>query len=327
MIPLLQTAELNFSHPEYLLILLFIPIMIITHLLMLKRSQGVSIKFANFEALERIKKGSLIASPYKGKLFNRSFFLLLLRIMTYSILILSITGMTLWYETKTSEFDYTLAIDVSSSMLADDIPPNRLDSAKGSAIYFLDQISHGSKIGLVIFSGVTRVESRLEENKKILEEKINAINLLESGGTNIGDAIITSSNLLIESSQDKAIILLTDGQSNIGTDIDEALHYTTENNIRVHTIGIATEEGGSFKNLNITTKIDESSLQHIAETTHGIFFKAETKDNLDEAFSQILKTSVKRVPFDMSWILLIIGLILLTIEWLVTNTKYRVVPS
>ncbi|MFW6311189.1 MAG: VWA domain-containing protein, partial [Nanoarchaeota archaeon] len=238
--------EISFTNPEYLWILLIVPIMIITHLLLLKKSRSVSLKFANFEAFERIKKGSFMADPYKGTSFNKIYLLLLVRIFTYVFLILSVTGLTLWYSAVSSDFDYVLAVDVSSSMLADDITPSRLIGAKDAGITFVRDIEKHANVGVLSFSGVSKVELQMTDDKDKIYEKINDLWLMNSAGTNLGEAIIQGSNMLIGSNSDKgkSVILLTDGQSNVGPSIIDATSYAKNNQVVVHTMGIGTKEGG-----------------------------------------------------------------------------------
>lgn len=318
----------TFTQPQYLWILLAVPIIIITHFITLKKSRSTAIKIANFEALERVSKGEFLGTPYKGNFRNKNILLLLLRMITYCLLILSISGATIWYVGQSTSFDFILAIDSSSSMMANDFQPSRLEAAKESALEFIEIVPARTKIGIVSFSGVSSIDLRPTDNREEIINKTKAISISDVGGTNIGDAIITSTTLLDKTEDDKSnvIILLTDGRSNVGTSVNDALKYANENQVIIHTIGVATAEGGSFLGEDIVSKIDDESLTNIANTTGGKFYVAKDKAKLSDAFNEIASITERTLSLDMSWMLLVAGLILLSIEWVLMNTRYRTIP-
>src|SRR3990167_3200398 len=121
-------VEITFANPSFLWMLVLVTILIIVYMLTMKKAKLVALKFANFEALERIAKGGFFAKPYKAFFSNKNIFQLLLRVLIYTMLILAAAGTTINYIAKASNFDFVLAVDSSSSMLADDIPPNRLEA-------------------------------------------------------------------------------------------------------------------------------------------------------------------------------------------------------
>ncbi|MBU0628836.1 MAG: VWA domain-containing protein [Nanoarchaeota archaeon] len=321
--------ELAFTNPQYLWILLIIPFLAITHIFALKKKRAAALNFANFDALERVSKGDFLGKPYFGIFRNKNIFLLLIRLITYSLLILSISGATLWYVGQTSSFDFVLAIDTSASMLADDFSPNRLEAAKEAASLFVDSVPGNTEIGVVSFAGVASTEVKLADSRPKVKNVTNNLRISEVGGTNIGDAIITSVNVLGAEERDDesdVIILLTDGQSNVGTSIDEAIGYAKENNVIVHTIGVGTSEGGEFLFQDIVSRLDEGSLKKIASETAGKYYRVEDKEVLGGAFKELAAITEKRLSFDLSWVLLAAGLALLSIEWILINTKYRTIP-
>ena len=316
--------EITFTNPNYLWILLIIPIMILTHVFTLKRSRSEALKFSNFEAIERVAKGVFLGKPYQGLFKSRNLLLLMIRLLTYSMLIFAITGATLWYEGEISKFDYVVALDASSSMMADDFEPSRLEASKKAISSFIDNIPR-AKIGIVSFSGTSFVEIRPTEEKEEVMQANSMVSIKEVGGTNIGDAIIIGANLL-EESENKAIVLLTDGRSNTGTSPEEAAEYAKDNNVIVHTMGVGTEEGGVFMSLNVTSTIDEDTLQYVANATSGRYFKAEDAEKLENAFSSISQITTRKLSMDLSWILLLVAFGLLSLEWILVNTRYRTIP-
>lgn len=323
--------EVTFSNPIYLWTLLLIPFIILTHIFTLKHTRAAALKFSNFEAIERVSKGEFLGKPYRGLFRNKNIFLLFLRVVIYTLLILSVTGTTLWYTGEASDFDFMLAIDTSISMLADDFTANRLEAAKEAANVFVDSIVGKSNIGVVSFASTVFVDKELISDKGEIKKIINQLDIKESGGTNIGDALITSANLLVieepeKDERSKVIILLTDGQSNTGTSVEVAVEYAKAREIIIHTIGIGTEEGGKLFGLDIVSKLDEDSLKSIAEQTNGKYFRAESKDALETVFKEIASFTERRISFDITWILLIIALSLLALEWILMQTIYKTIP-
>jgi Ca-activated chloride channel family protein len=318
-------VEVTFANPVYLWTLLLLPFMIVIHILILKKIKTAALKFSNFEAIERVSKGDFLGKRYNGLFTNKNVFLLLLRLLVYSMLIFSVTGTILWYVGESSDFDYVLAIDTSTSMLADDFKISRLEAAKDAANLFVDSSIGKSNIGVVSFASTIFVDKELTSDKNDVREIIEKLDVKESGGTNIGDAIITSVNLL-DGGKAKIIILLTDGQSNIGTSPDVAVDYANSKAVIIHTIGMGTEAGGKIFGLNITSKLDEQSLKRISLDTNGKYFKAESEDVLKDAFKEIATFKEKKVSLNISWILLIIGFSLLAVEWILVHSIYRTIP-
>jgi len=321
-------VEVTFANPIYLWTLLLIPFIILTHIFTLKYVKTAALKFSNFEAIERVSKGEFLGKSYKRLFRNKNVFLLFLRVMVYIFLILSVTGTTVWYTGKASDFDFVLAIDSSTSMLADDFDITRLEAAKEAAIIFVDSVVGQSNIGVVSFASAVFVDKEPIDDKRKVKEIINQLNIKESGGTNIGDTLITSANLLTDDSnrRSKVIVLLTDGQSNIGTPIDIATDYVKTRGIIVYTIGVGTEEGGKLFGLDILSKIDEEGLKYISSQTNGRYFRAKSKDSLRNAFTEIASFTERLISLNITWILLITALILLALEWVLIHTIYRTIP-
>jgi len=322
-------VEVTFVNPVYLWTLLLMPFIIATHLFTLNHVRAAALKFSNFEAIERVSKGEFLSKPYRGSFRNKNILLLLLRVMVYTLLILSVTGTIIEYTGQASDFDFILAIDTSTSMLADDFNLTRLEAAKDAARIFVDSVIGGSNIGVVSFASTVFVDKEPISDKSEIKIIIDEIDIKESGGTNIGDAIITSANLFgsKQPERSKIIILITDGQSNFGTPIDVAIDYAKTRGIIIHTIGIGTEEGGKFLGLDIISKLDEDSLRKIADTTNGNYFRAESIDVLKNAFNKIASFTEKRISLNISWILLIIALSLLALEWILMYTVYKTIPQ
>lgn len=311
---------LVFSNPVYLWFLLSIPLLIILHFISLRALKRKALTFANFDAISRVTGQSL---------FTKNITLLSIRILILVCIIFSISGTTLIYTGRSSDFDFILAIDSSSSMSATDFQPNRFEAAKESAVEFIDLLSSETKIGLVTFSGTAFVESSLIEELPRIKSLIKNMQLRLVGGTNLGEAITTSVNLLLQSQKSKIIILLTDGRSNVGIPIQQAVDYANKNTVLVYTIGVATEEGGVIPELeggDALLRLDEQSLIQISTSTGGKYFRAISKESLSNAYQQISSSTIRRVSTDLSLFFMVIAFSLLFIEWLLSSTKFKILP-
>ncbi len=317
--------EIAFNEPKLLWLFLVVPFLITLHLITLKRKRNLALRFSNFEAIERVSKGLLLTKPYRGLLLNKNIFLLALRTTAYSLLILSMSNPVIWYHGKAPNYDYVIAIDSSSSMLADDFKPNRLESAKESAISFVDSVSEKSKIGIISFAGDIFIDINPTTKKEDIKNAIKSIKVKKIGGTNIGDALITAVNIFDEENK-KIIILLTDGQSNIGTPVEDALDYVKSKESIVYTIGVGTREGGGTNTIGFSSQLDEESLKMIANQTGGKYFNADNKEMLKKTFKEIAMMKEKKLSKDLSWIMFILALLILSIEWFLVSVKYKTIP-
>jgi len=207
-------------------------------------------------------------------------------------------------------------------MEAKDISPTRLDAAKETSSLFADKVNPGSKVGIVSFSGNAVIETDLTDDIILIKQSIEKIRLSSVGGTDLSEAIITSANLL-EGEDAKAVILISDGRINVGT-VDEVILSANKKDIVVHTIGIGTVEGGQTQ--FAMSKLDEDSLTAVAYNTGGKYFQAQNKAQLDDSFNSILDFKIKKVSTDMTHSLLLIVLILLVLEYVLINTRYKVFP-
>jgi len=307
----------TFSNPIYLWFLVAIPLMVLAHYLSLRFTRRKALKFANFPAIERITG---------RKILSKNYTLLLLRLVTLCLFIFSVAGTTLWYEGQTTEMDFILAIDSSGSMLARDYEPNRMEAAKESALLFVDNLPGMSRVGVLSFAGVSFVKHRPSSDMDRIRDSIYNISVELVGGTAIGSAIITSSNLLAESEKAKVLILLTDGQNNVGPSIDTAIEYANENHLTINTIGIGTEEGGDLPDLTFVSKLDPVTLKLISNSTGGKYYEAKNETELSDVYKEIALSSVQKLSLNLSLYFLFFGLILLFVEWGLANTKYRTLP-
>ena len=199
-----------------------------------------------------------------------------------------------------SGIDIIIAIDVSASMLAKDLKPNRLDALKNVADEFIkNRIS--DRIGLVEYAGESYTKTPLTSDKSIILRSLKEIkynNIIE-GGTAIGMGLATSVNRIKDSkAKSKVIILLTDGVNNAGfIDPVTAAELAKEFQIKIYSIGLGTnglalspvgiDARGKLNYANVQVEIDEKLLTQIAEMTGGKYFRATDNNSLKEIYSDI----------------------------------------
>jgi len=293
--------NISFTHPLYLLFLFGIPILIFFHFFGLKNLRGRSLKFANFEAIARVKGIDL---------YSKNILLLIFNILFIVLLVFALSGLTIHREIEASSFSFVIAIDNSESMSAVDILPNRLEAAKETAINFVDSLAFESYVAILSFSGDSKIEQALTKNKQEIKYAIENIEISDVKGTDIFEAISNSIKLL-DKEKNKAIILLSDGQINIG-EIREAIDYAKFNGVLIHTIGIGSIEGGET-NYGFS-KLDEDSLKSLAYNTDGKYFNVNSREELSNSFSQLSGTTRKLGSIDLSSYLIIIIIILFIIK-------------
>ncbi len=246
-------------------------------------------------------------------------------------------------QTKTTKgIDIVIAIDISSSMLARDLKPNRLAALKKVAGNFIKE-RPSDRIGLVAYAGESYTKTPITSDKSIVLNSLSEITYgtLEDG-TAIGMGLATSVNRLKESKAvSKVIILLTDGVNNSGfIEPQTAAELAIEYGIKTYTIGLGTNgnalspiaynNDGSFRYGMRPVEIDEKLLESIAEATGGAYFRATDNESLEEIYDEINKlekTEIEEFKYTKyeekyrSW-LLIAGL-LLVLEWVLRNTIFR----
>lgn len=310
--------DLVFNNPIYLWFFLSLPALIIVHFYTLRYAKGHALEFANFAALARVARTPIM---------SKNLTLLAIRMFTISCIILAVSGTVLWYSGLASGKDFVLAIDTSSSMLATDYNPNRLEVAKEAALGFLDEIPATTKVGVVRFSGTAFVALRPTDDRLRTKNAIKSVEVQAVGGTDLGEAIITSSNLVSSEEKENAVILLTDGRSNIGVQPFEAINYANDNHVSIYTIGVGTEEGGLLEGTeSVVLSLDEPTLKEIASRTNAGYYRARTVEELKDAYREIADVSTQRMSFDLTISLVLVALLASLMDWFLVNTKYRRIP-
>lgn len=289
-------------------------------------------------------KGFKVTNSWLPKLRHALF---ALRLLALALLITALArpqSVDVSTKTKTTRgIDIVMAIDVSASMLAKDLSPNRLEALKKVAAEFIKGRPN-DRIGLVEYAGESYTKTPITSDKGIVLRSLKSIryNTIIEGGTAIGMGLATSVNRLKDSkATSKVIILLTDGVNNSGfIDPKIASELAVEYGIKTYTIGLGTNgmaltpvailQNGSFQYARAQVEIDEELLKEIADVTGGKYFRATNNKKLEEIYSEINKlekTEVEEFKFynyDEKYrnLVLLAGLLLL-LELLLRFTVFR----
>ena len=283
---------MEFGQPYYLFFLLLLPILILWYYKK-GQHQEATVRFSNLDLIPN----SVIRN---GKMKNMVFILGRLAIISLIILALARPRLSdTIRETKTEIIDILLVIDQSSSMLAQDFKPNRLEAAKDVAKTFIKD-REGDRLGIIVFAGESYIQCPLTRDIDVLLEFTDEIKIIdrEHDGTAIGMAIANSINRLRESeAKSKTIILLSDGSNNQGElEPVTAAELAEKFDIKIYTVaagtrGLApypvTDAWGRQVMQKVQVDVDEESLKEIAEITGGQFFRATDNQSLKKVYEEI----------------------------------------
>lgn len=250
-------------------------------------------------------------------------------------------------ETVTREGqDIVVAIDVSASMLAEDIVPNRLEKAKHEVASLIDRLG-GDRIGLVVFAGEAFVQSPLTVDYGAAMMFLNAIepDVIPVPGTDLGLALDVSLDAFDETErQHRALVIITDGEDH-EEEIAPRIERAVELGVRIHTVGMGSPDGvpipefdaagvrrGFKRDENgdvVTTRLDEETLQGIAQQTGGRYFRATTAESeLNELIEEIDALGGRQLEaqeltqFEEQYqIFLALGMVLLVIELVIPERR------
>ena len=283
----------EFVNPELFWLLLLLPVVGLWYFLK-RNKQTPSLRISSIQGFKTSKNWLAKLRPL----------LFLLRLLTLAAIIVAMARpRTVSQTTRTVSnkgIDIVMAIDVSASMLARDLKPNRLKALKNVAAGFIkDRVT--DRIGLVEYAGESYTKTPLTSDKNIVLTSLKSIeyNTIIEGGTAIGSGLATAVNRLKESrAKSKVIILLTDGVNNTGfIDPKIASELAKEFEIKVYTIGLGTNgmaqspigirADGSFQYGMQQVEIDETLLKEIAKTTGGRYFRATSNTKLAEIYTEI----------------------------------------
>ncbi len=326
----------TFENPQFFWLFLILPLAI-AWFIWKRNKQQAELKISSIKGFKA--SGSLF-SKLKPILF-------VLRLAAMSLIITALARpRTVDVSTKTKTtrgIDIVMAIDVSASMLAKDLRPNRLEALKDVAAEFVKGRPN-DRIGLVIYAGESFTKTPITSDKSIVLSSMKDVkydNVLENG-TAIGMGLATSVNRLKDSkAKSKVIILLTDGSNNAGfIDPKIASELAVEYGIKTYTIGLGTNgmalapvallPNGSFQYGRVQVEIDEDLLKEIAKATGGKYFRATNNKKLEQIYQEIdklEKTDIEEFKFynyeeKFRSLVLLAGL-LIFMEFLLRYTVFR----
>ncbi len=295
---------MNFD--SYILLLLAIPFSLAYFFLKHKYFQPNQIKYPP------LQHSNIRGSKLPWRLINN-----LIESLIILLVFLSFSGphQTVERNSITEEgIDIIFALDVSASMQAADFPPNRLEFLKQITASFIKK-SSGNRIGIYIFARDTFAQTPMTTDYPILLELITGISYemidhSESGGTAIGDCLLTAGDTLITNkreNRDQVIILITDGENSDGVDPMLSAKYLKDNNIRLYVVGVAGEEpisvfvnGAPYLTSSgeqLVTSLDDTQLKEIAATADGKYYRAKDSDVLTTIFNELL--TLEKAPLEV----------------------------
>ena len=332
---------MEFANKEYLFLLLLIIPYIIWYVMYRKKSEPTMRMSDTFVFRYAPKSLKVRLMPLQ----------MLLRLTAFTFLVLALARpqtSNSWKNSQTEGIDIMLAIDVSTSMLAEDLKPNRLEAAKMVAAEFISG-RPDDNIGLTIFAGESFTQCPMTTDHTSLLNLLQNVRAdiaargLISDGTAIGMGLANAVGRLKGSkAKSKVVILLTDGSNNMG-DISPmtAAEIAQSLGIRVYTIGVGTNKvapypmpvAGGVQYVNMPVEIDTKTLSEIAQTTQGDFYRATNNNELKKIYKEIdqlekSKMSVKKFKkkFDAFPPFVMAAALALLLELLLRITIFRRIP-
>ena len=327
---------IELANPEYLWGLIALPLVIVWYVYKRKLQQA-RLTISSTKGFEGVRSNLARFQPL----------LFVFRICALAFVVLALARpqtVDVSSRTKTNKgIDIVMAIDVSSSMLAQDLKPSRLNALKEVAADFIDD-RQNDRIGLVVYAGESYTKTPITSDKRIVKNALRSIRYdgVINDGTAIGMGLATAVNRLKDSrAKSKVIILLTDGVNNSGfIEPKIAAELAVEYQIKTYTIGLGSNgtakapigvlPNGKFQYGLTKVEIDEELLQSIADDTGGLYFRATDTKKLKDIYDEINKLEKTEVEEFMYYnyeekyrILILIALGLLFMEWILKNTIFR----
>ncbi len=332
---------ITFMWPQFLWVLLAIPLLVLVYIWLLRRKKKLALRYASLS----IVKEALGAGMHWRRHVPPALFLLAISAM----LIASARPFAVISLPSTQE-TIILAMDVSGSMRATDVKPNRLVASQEAAKAFLKELPRSVRVGIVAFAGTASVVQPPTLSREDLVTAIDKFQLQRA--TAIGSAIIVSlteifpeegidltaltygngraRGISIDQVKPKnpkkefvpvapgsyssaAIILLTDGQRTTGVDTLEAAKMASERGVRVYTVGVGTIEGETigFEGWSMRVRLDEPTLKSVALQTQAEYFYAGTAENLKQVYEKLSsRLTVEKKETEISGLLALVASLL-----------------
>ena len=334
-----MTLPVNFLWPQFLWLLLALPLLVLVYLWLLRRKKKTALRYASLSIVrEAMGAGQTIRRHIPPLLFLFALALMLLASSRPSAVV------TL----PSNQQTIMLAMDVSGSMRATDVKPSRIVAAQTAAKAFLTELPRTVKVGIVAFAGSAQVAQIPTVNREDLASAIDRFQLQR--GTAIGNGIVMSLATLfpdagidlqaLQTGRDRqrglaideakketkaftpvapgsfnsaAIILLTDGQRTTGVDSLEAAKMAADRGVRIYTVGIGTVDGETigFEGWSMRVRLDEETLKAIAAKTQAEYYYAGTADDLKKVYETLSsRLTVEKKETEISGLLALAAAVL-----------------
>ncbi|MCH7732972.1 MAG: VWA domain-containing protein [Candidatus Marinimicrobia bacterium] len=325
----------KFASPLILLLLPIVPFIAWWYHKRGEQREG-TIQFSSLSLLKDIK-----GLTGKGKIR----FLLGLRLLAITLLILALAKpqvVSTESDILTEVIDIILVLDISSSMLAEDFKPNRLEAAKVTAREFIEN-RKGDRIGLVVFAGESYIQCPLTIDYDVLKSLLDQVTIIDEqhDGTAIGMALAHSLNRLRGShTKSKVIVLLSDGSNNAGElDPITASGFARDYGVKIYTVGVGSKGKAPYpvndpivgkRYVQVDVDMDEETLKRVAETADGKYFRATDEESLLEIYNEISRlerSEIKVKEFhqyeELFGLFLISGLMFVLGEGILNDVFFR----
>ena len=326
--------SIEFASPHFLFGLIIIPLLLIWYIFNCNKQQAY-VRFSDTDFFKKL--------PKSWKTYFRHI-VFVLEIVAISLFIIALArpqSSSKSQKVNVEGIDIVLAMDISSSMLACDLKPDRLEASKIVASDFVEG-RPGDRMGLIVFSGETFTQVPLTTDHAMM---LNMLKDMKCGmledGTAIGDGLASAVSRLKDSEAiSKVVILLTDGDNNAGSiDPSTAAEMAKLFGIRVYTIGAGTRGTapypvqtafGGVKYQQVEVNINDALLQQIADETGGKYFRAESKEKLQQIYDEIDKMERSKIEVneykrlhEEFYPFAIWGLVLLILSFILKNTIFK----
>lgn len=310
---------MQFIWPGALWALILVPVLIALYLLVQRRRRKYALRYASLTLVrDALDKGPGIKRHIPPALF----------ILAVAAMLLALARPQSVVTLPSEEGTVILAIDVSGSMQAEDVRPNRMEAAKSAAMTFVDKQSASARIGVVSFTDNAAIVQAPTDDKEAVKAAISR--LRPQRGTAIGRGILTSLEAIFENSDldfpvqpaqpapgsratpapatpkatpvpegyfaPATVVLLTDGENNVFPPPLAVIQEAIDRGIRVYTIGLGSPEGTILRiqGRQIRTRLDEATLRQVAELTHAEYYLASNEAELEKVYSNLSTTLVLR---------------------------------
>ena len=329
----------RFAHPDLLYLLIIIPLLILFYVVTLRHKKKAVVEFGNPDLLKTLM-------PLYS--FKRGVLKFIFILIALFFVILGVAGPQFGsklQQVKKEGVELMIVLDVSNSMLAQDIKPNRLDAAKQAISRMVEKLNN-DKIGLIVFAGDAYVQLPITTDYSSAKLFLSGINtdVVPVQGTAIGGAIdLAVKSFTPQTETSKAIIVITDGE-NHQDDAVTAAKKAREKGIYVHTIGMGLPQGGPIPEKGnsgqylkdgagnvVISKLDESTLRAIAKEGEGLFVRASNTnvglstllDEINRMDKALLEEQVFSDYDEKYQYFILLGLLFLLLEFMILGRKNK----